>query len=77
MTDRTRIHIELAAGEAIQIGDATITLIEKSGRRARLTVQASACTAVTRQPATTTPSALECASSALMAKEHTHGQYPI
>lgn len=73
----TVMHIELSAGDAIQVGDATITLVEKSGRRARLTVQASACTAVTRQPATTTPSALECASSALTAKEHTHGQHPI
>ena len=71
----TVMHIELSAGDAIQVGDTTITLIEKSGRRARLTVQASACTAVTRQPATTTPSALECAPST--PKEPTHGQYPL
>ena len=70
----TVMHIELSAGDAIQVGDATITLIEKSGRRARLTVQASACTAVTRQPATT-PSAQECAPS--KPKEPIHGQYPI
>lgn len=71
----TMMHIELSTGDAIQVGHATITLVEKSGKRARLTVQAPACTTVTRQPATTTPSAQECAPST--PKECLHGQYLV
>lgn len=79
MSARTRIHIEVRAGESFAIGGATVTLEHKSGQRARLLVQAESCTPVSlpgRKP-TTNPSAQECASSAGKAKEHTHGQYPV
>ena len=79
MTTRTRIHIEVRAGESFAIGGATVTLEHKSGQRARLLVQAEPGIAVChpgRMP-TINPSAQECASSANRAKEHTHGQYPV
>lgn len=75
----TKFHIELAAGQSITVGDATVTLQHKSGQRARLLVQAPANTHVThpgRNPISN-PSAHECASSPVQAKEHTHGKHPL
>ncbi len=67
------LYIEINAGDTIQIGDARITLVEKSGRRARLTIHAPASTPVARH--ITPPSAQECAPSP--PKERHHGQYPV
>lgn len=67
--------IELAAGDSALIGGARITLVEKSGKRARILVQAPSCTPITHP--LPIPSAHECVSSAVTAKEHTHGKYPL
>ena len=71
----TKRTIELAAGDSALIGGARITLVEKSGKRARIVVQAPSGIPIVHP--ITNPSAHECASSAVTAKEHTHGQYPI
>ena len=79
MSARTRIHIEVRAGESFAIGGATVTLEHKSGQRARLLVQAESCTPVSlpgRKPITH-PSAHECASSPKTGKELSHGKYAI
>ena len=57
------------------IGGARITLVEKSGKRARIVVQAPEQVQIVHP--ITTPSAHECASSPKTGKEYTHGQYPI
>ena len=57
------------------IGGARITLVEKSGKRARIVVQAPEQVQIVHP--ITNPSAHECASSPGTGKEHTHGQYPL
>ena len=71
----TRRTIELAAGEAALIGGARITLVEKSGRRARIVIEAPEQVQIVHP--FNKPSAHECASSPDLGKEHTHGQYPV
>ena len=72
MTKRT---IELTYGDSVLIGGARITLVEKSGRRARLVVQAPSGTPIVHP--ITNPSAHECASSPKTGKELSHGKYAI
>lgn len=72
MTKRT---IELAAGDAALIGGARITLVEKSGKRARIVIEAPSTVQI--QHPIPNPSAHECASSPLTGKEQSHGKYPI
>lgn len=78
-TGKTKLHVEIAVGESFTIGTTVVTLQQKSGQRARLLVQASADTTVTRpgRNTLTNPSAQECAPSPNPAKEHTHGQHHI
>lgn len=71
----TKRVIELAAGESALIGSARITLVEKSGRRARIVVQATEDVQI--QHPIHKPSAHECASSPSTGKEHSHGQHPV
>lgn len=71
----TKRIIELAAGDSALIGGARITLVEKSGKRARIVVQAPA--EVPIQHPITNPSAHECASSPITGKEQSHGKYPV
>lgn len=72
MSKRT---IELAAGDSALIGGARITLVEKSGKRARIVVQAPSGIPIVHP--ITNPSAHECASSPSKGKELPHGKYPI
>ena len=51
------MHIDLRVGESLRLGDAVLTLKEKSGRLARLTVRAPGAVQVRQQPG-----AQECAS---------------
>ena len=67
--------IELTAGESALIGGTRITLVHKSGKRARIVVQAPSGIPIVHP--ITNPSAHECASSPVQAKEHTHGKYPL
>ena len=63
------MHIDLRVGESLRLGDAVLTLKEKSGRLARLTVRAPGAVQVRQQPG-----AQECASSPQRgSKEHTYG----
>lgn len=71
----TKLHIELAAGQSLTIGGATVTLERKTGQRARLTVLAPADLPIIRPK--THPRAHECASSPDQGKEHTHGKHPV
>ena len=71
----TKRVIELVAGDCALIGGARITLVEKSGKRARIVIEAPS--EVTIQHPITNPSAHECASSPDQGKEHPHGQYPL
>ena len=50
------MHIDLRVGERLRLGDAVVTLKEKSGRLARLTVRAPGAVQVRQQPG-----AQECA----------------
>ena len=52
------MHIDLRVGQSLRLGDAVLTLQEKSGRMARLTVRAPEAVQVRQQPG-----AQECASS--------------
>ena len=52
------MHIDLRVGESLRLGGAVVTLKEKSGRMARLTVRAPGAVQVRQQPG-----AQECASS--------------
>lgn len=72
MSKRT---IELAAGDSALIGGARITLVEKSGKRARIVVQAPSGIPIVHP--ITNPSAHECASSPKTGKELSHGKYAI
>lgn len=67
--------IELAAGDCALIGGARITLVEKSGKRARIVIEAPR--EVQIQHPITNPSAHECASSPEQGKEHSHGEYAL
>ena len=71
----TKRIIELAAGDSALIGGALITLVEKSGKRARIVVQAPSEVQILHP--ITNPSAHECASSPKTGKEQSHGQYPV
>lgn len=72
----TKRIIELAAGDAALIGGARITLVEKSGKRARIVIEAPS--AVQIQHPITNPSAHECASSpGTTGKEQPHGQHAL
>ena len=51
------MHIDLRVGQSLRVGDAVLTLQEKSGRMARLTVRAPGAMQVRQQPG-----AQECAS---------------
>ena len=63
------MHIDLRVGQSLRLGDAVVTLQEKSGRMARLTVRAPEAVQVRQQPC-----AQECASSPHWgSKEHTYG----
>ncbi|WP_156516934.1 hypothetical protein [Delftia sp. GW456-R20] len=71
----SRRTIELSAGDSALIGAARITLVEKSGRRARIVIEAPAQVPIVHP--LNNPSAHECASSPSTGKEHSHGQYPV
>ena len=63
------MHIDLRVGQSLRLGDAVLTLQEKSGRMARLTVRAPEAVQVRQQPG-----AQECASSPHQGrKEQAHG----
>ena len=67
------MHIDLRVGESLRLGDAILTLKEKSGRLARLTVRAPGAVQVRQQPG-----AQECASLPHRgSKEQAHGQHPV
>ncbi len=70
-----RRTIELDAGTSVLIGGARVTLLEKSGRRARVVIAAPEDVKIVH-PITTTTSAHECASLPAD-KENPHGQYPV
>lgn len=61
------MHIDLRVGQSLRVGDAVLTLQEKSGRMARFTVRAPEAVQVRQQPG-----AQECASSPMPGKEHPH-----
>ena len=67
------MHIDLRVGQSLRLGDAVVTLKEKSGRMARLTVRAPDAVQVRQQP-----SAQECApTTPALGKEQSHGKYPV
>ena len=67
------MHIDLRVGERLRLGDAVVTLKEKSGRLARLTVRAPGAVQVRQQPG-----AQECAPTPHRgSKEQAHGQHPL
>ena len=67
------LHIDLRVGQSLRVGDAVLTLHEKSGRMARLTVSAPGAV-----PIQTNHRAQECASSPQRgSKEQAHGQHPL
>ena len=67
------MHIDLHVGESLRLGDAVLTLKEKSERLARFTVRAPEAVQVRQQP-----SAQECAPSPRRgSKEQAHGQHPV
>ncbi|MDR0457842.1 MAG: hypothetical protein LBH10_02250 [Burkholderiaceae bacterium] len=68
------IHVDLKVGESVAVGDALITLSQKSGQRARLAVRANPSIAVSRLAARGSPGAQECASST---EGSPRGQYPV
>ena len=61
------MHIDLRVGQSLRVSDAVLTLHEKSGRLARLTVSAPGAV-----PIQTNHRAQECASSPMPGKEHPH-----
>ena len=72
---KKNLTIELDAGESALIGGARITLVQKSGRRARIVVSAPEQIKIVHP--ITNHSAQECASSPEQGKEHTHGEYAV
>ena len=44
------MHIDLRVGQSLRLGDAVLTLQEKSGRMARFTVRAPEAVQVRQQP---------------------------
>lgn len=76
MTATTTRHIELRAGESLLVAGCRITLIQKSGQRARISVQAAPGLDVVHPvpPSYQQPRAHECASSHEGA---THGKHPL
>ena len=67
--------IDLVVGDSALIGGARVTLIEKSGKRARIVVQAPDSVQIVHP--ITHPSAHECASSPDVGKEFSHGKHPV
>ena len=61
------MHIDLRVGQSLRLGDAVLTLQEKSGRMARLTVRAPEAVQVRQQPC-----AQECAPRPDKGKEQAH-----
>ena len=61
------MHIDLRVGQSLRLGDAVLTLQEKSGRMARLTVRAPEAVQVRQQPG-----AQECAPRPDKGKEHAY-----
>ena len=73
----TRLRtIELDAGTSVLIGGARVTLLEKSGRRARVVIAAPEDVKIVHPITTTTTSAHECASLPAD-KENPHGKHPV
>ncbi len=72
MSKRT---IELGTGDSALIGGARITLVEKSGRRARIAIEAPEQVPIVHP--ITEPSAHECASSPTTGKEQSHGKHAV
>lgn len=64
-------HIELTAGESLQVAGCTITLVRKSGQRARLSVSAAPGLQIVHP----IPRAHECAPP--VKEEPHHGQHPL
>lgn len=67
--------VELQYGDSMLVGGARITLLEKSGRRARFAVSAPPDVKIVHP--IPNPSAHECAPTPEQGKEHTHGKYPV
>lgn len=61
------MYVDIRVGSILKIGDAVVTLQNKSGRVARLAVQVPDGTRITH------PGAQECASL----QEEPHGQHPL
>lgn len=61
------IHTELRAGQTLKIGDAVLTLMDKSGKKARLTIVAP------RDMKLILPRAQECAPQ----QEQPHGKHSL
>ena len=75
----TKRTIEMVCGDSALIGGARITLVEKSGRRARFLIHAPRDVKI-EHPIKTNVSqtnAHECVSSPETGKEQTHGKYPV
>ena len=71
----TRLRtIELDAGTSMLIGGARVTLLEKSGRRARMVIAAPEDVKIVHP--ISNPGAHECASLPA-AKEHSHGKHAL
>lgn len=62
------IHTELRAGQTLKIGDAVLTLVDKSGKKARLTIVAPQETRIS-----VPHRAQECAPK----QEQAHGQHSL
>ncbi|MFG5779870.1 hypothetical protein ACFIQF_22650 [Comamonas sp. J-3] len=73
----TKRSIELTAGESCLIGGAKVTLLEKSGKRARIVVRAPSDLPIVHPITDSNHSAHECASSPEVGKEQAHGQHPV
>ena len=61
------MHIDLRVGQSLRLGDAVLTLQEKSGRMARLTVRAPEAVQVRQQPGdANTPRSGGCSTTPLL-----------
>lgn len=72
MKNHSTFKIDIAKGQSLRIGDAVLTVLEKSGSRARLQIQAPSSVVIKRQSC-----AQECASTPEKGKEHTNGKYLV
>jgi len=48
VTDKRKLYIDLEAGQAVQIGESSVQLTSKSGRKARLQITADRSIPVVR-----------------------------